>query len=98
MTIEGTNLADVLEQIRQMKADLSTPNLDPSVRVRIRDTLSKFCSIRDRIEKREELLEDRIVTSHPMFRRVLDGVVEALAPFPDAARAVSDRLAAAGVG
>jgi hypothetical protein len=35
-----------------------------------------------------ELLESRIVREHPAWQRLRDAVLDALRPFPDAARAV----------
>jgi hypothetical protein len=38
------------------------------------------------------MLEDRIVREHPGFKRLVDVMLRALLPYPDAARAVAMAL------
>lgn len=85
-TIEGVNREiDLLEEMRE-------ENLMPSERIKLSDTAGKFYAIRARIEKDAELYEDRVVKAAPFWRRARSAILEAVRPFPDAARAMAEAL------
>lgn len=85
-TLEGVNREiDLLEQMRE-------ENLMPSERIKLSDTAGKFYAIRARIEKDAELYEDRVVKAAPFWRRTRAAILEAVRPFPDAARAIAEAL------
>lgn len=67
-------------------------SLTAPLRLKLSDGLAKFLALRARLEREEELLEDRIVREHPEWRRLTSTIVEVLRPFPEAARAVAEAL------
>ena len=91
-----STLHDVLALIAGLKTELSTPGLSATVRRGINADLARLLSLRARLEKEEELLEERIVLEHPFYRRLRSAIVGALAPHPEAARAVARALEAEG--
>lgn len=71
--------------------------LMPSEKVRLSDSISKNLALKARLERDQELLEDRIVREHPMWKvRIKPAILGALKPYPDAMRAVAEALAEVG--
>lgn len=87
-----TNLADCLALIDAMRGAAREPDINPADRIKLVDSLSRLMTLRHRLEKEAELVEDRIVRQHPLWARLKAAVLSALVPFPDAARAVADKL------
>ncbi len=79
-----------LEYLHELRRD---ENLIASAKVRLSDSISKNLALKARLEREQELLDDRIVREHPMWLRIKDALRGALKPYPDAARAVAEALA-----
>ena len=59
---------------------------------KLRDTLAKLLALRARLERDRDLQEDRLVREHPEWARTKARILDALRPFPEAARAVAEAL------
>jgi transcriptional regulator with XRE-family HTH domain len=92
----SSTLHDVLALIAGLKQELRARDISATVRRGINADLTRLLSLRARLEKEETLLEERIVLEHPFYRRIRSAIVGALAPYPDAARAVVRALEAEG--
>lgn len=57
---------------------------------------SAALSLKHRLERSQELLEDAIVRRHPMWRRIKGALLKALERHPEALRDVADALAEVG--
>ncbi len=86
-----TTLEEVEEQLTHLYA-LQGQDVEPSVAVRLADSVGKLLAIKARLERENELLEDKVVRSHPFWRRLKAAVLEALKRHPDAARDVAEAL------
>ncbi len=95
-----TQLATTLDianaRIDSITAALREKGLADTSRSRYEGTLAKLLGLRARLERDQEMLEDRIVREHPAWARTKAAVLAALKPFPEAAKAVADALVAAG--
>ena len=59
---------------------------------RIRDTKTKALALKARIESQDALFEATAIIKHPSWRRLRGAILDALRPFPDAARAVAETI------
>lgn len=91
--LEGavTTLDEVNGRLAALRALEDGEELTPAELLKLADTEGKLLSIKLRIERDEELREDRIVRS-PMWIRFRTVILDALEPFPDARRALEERL------
>jgi transcriptional regulator with XRE-family HTH domain len=78
-----------LEQLAALRRDSLKPGLLPGDRARIAGIEAKWLAMRISLERAQELLEARIVLEHPRWRMLERAVAKALAPYPDAAKAVA---------
>lgn len=62
----------------------------PSERVKLNDTLAKLLALRARLERENDMLEDRIVREHPLWQRIKRVTLAALVKHPAAARDLID--------
>lgn len=92
----ASTLDEVEVQLGILRELQRNESLLPSERVRLADSVGKLLAIRARLERDQELLEERIVLEHPFWGRLKSTIVRALEPYPEAARAVADALGAAG--
>jgi hypothetical protein len=81
-----------MTQIREIKAELASHELTDTARGRARDTMAKLIALKCRMERDRDLLEDRVVREHPKWLATKDAILEALKPYPDAAKAVAEAL------
>ena len=79
---------DTNRLLDDLDADAEAGDLSPSELGRIRDTKAKTLALKARLEAQSEMFETAAVTKHVGWRRMRDAMLEALRPFPDAARAV----------
>lgn len=86
-----TTLDEVNARLVALRELENTEGLTPAELLKLADTEGKLLSIKLRIERDEELREDRIVRS-PWWARVKAAILDALDPFPEAARALEERL------
>lgn len=87
-----TTLEEVEDQLRMLRDLQYDDGLVPSERVRLADSVGKLLAIKARLERDQELLEDRVIREHPFWRRIKEAILDATKPFPDAARAIADGL------
>lgn len=74
-----------------------TGGLSAPARLKLADTLGKLLALKARLERDRELLEDRVVRDHPLWKRMRETLVEVLRPYPDAARAAAVALQQLGI-
>ena len=93
----GTTLALANERITAVMAALRTEGLSESAKERYESTLAKLLGLRARLERDEELLEDRLVREHPGYQLARAAILRALTPYPEAAAACAKALAETGM-
>ena len=86
-------MEEVIEQIDQLRELQREPDLVAPARLKIADSLGKLLAIKARMERAQELLEDRIVREHPHWLRIRTAIQSALGAHPEALEAVQDALA-----
>lgn len=86
-----TTLQECEAQLAHLHALMSAA-LVPSERVRLADVYGKQLALKARLEREQELVEDRLVREHPAWKRIRDSLLAALRPWPDAAKAVAQTL------
>ncbi|MBZ0120873.1 MAG: hypothetical protein K8H88_28015 [Sandaracinaceae bacterium] len=86
-----TTLDEVELQLAQLH-QIQAGSLIASERVRLADAVGKLLALKARLERERELIEDRIVREHPVWKRIRERLTATLRPFPDAARAVAQAL------
>lgn len=75
-------------QIDEIVESLNDNNLTNTARSKLRDTLTKLLALQGRLERDQELREDRYVREHPRWLALKKRIVSALEPYPQAAKAV----------
>lgn len=89
----GTDtLALTNAQLAEIRRALRNKGLSEAARSKKEDTYAKLLALKARLEREQELVEDRIVREHPMWRRIRERIVEAVRPYPDAAKAIVSAL------
>ncbi len=91
-----STLHHVLDLIRRLEGELETKALSATVRRGINADLTRALSLRARLEKEEELAEERIVLEHPFWHRITVTLLRVLKPHPEVAREVA--IALKGIG
>lgn len=91
-----STLHHVLDLIRRLEGELETKALSATVRRGINADLTRALSLRARLEKEEELAEERIVLEHPFWHRITVTLLRVLKPYPEVAREVA--IALKGIG
>jgi len=89
---DAATLEITKEQIDNILTSLEDTSLTDSAVAKLRDTLSKLLALRARLERDQELLEDRIVREHPEWVRLKSRILAALEPYPEAAAAVVEAM------
>lgn len=90
--VGGTSLEQIDAEIASLRLQASAPGLIASARVRISEAITRAVAQRSRVEREQAMLEERIVREHPAYRRMKQRLLEALKPFPDAAKAAAKAL------
>lgn len=91
-----STLDEVTQLLEELDEDASADGIMPSELARIRDTKTKALALKARIEAADALFEAQAILKHPSWRRIRGAMLDALRPFPDAARAVAEALQEAG--
>lgn len=89
-----STLQDVTNILASIRTDLVNPNLLSSERVKLTDSFTRTLKLKHQIEKDQESQESDLVKKHPIWLKIKAAIVEVLVQFPDAARAVADKLEA----
>jgi hypothetical protein len=91
-----STLDEVTQLLEELDEDAAADGIMPSELARIRDTKTKALALKARIEAADALFEAQAILKHPSWRRIRGAMLDALRPFPDAARAVAEALQEAG--
>lgn len=81
-----------LDQLLGLVRAGGTADLLPAERVKLAEAEAKLLSLRHRMEKESEILDERIVKEHPMWQKIKAAIGDTLVAWPDAARAVAAKL------
>jgi hypothetical protein len=92
-----STLENCLELLQQIRAARQQRDLMTADRVRLADTEAKILTLRHRLEKEAELLEDRLVREHPAWKRIQNELARVLARHPQAALEVAEALRRLGL-
>jgi len=87
-----TTLEHALELLRVLRTERQKSGLASAERIRLTQTEAQIVALRHRLEREDELLEDRIVREHPAWQRFKGRLMRTLLKFPDAAKAVAVEL------
>lgn len=89
-----TTLEEVHQQLEELDRVIGTEGMMTSDLTRVLAEKTRALGLRARLEKEQELLEDRIIREHPGWVRRRAAILGALRGHPAAARAVAQALAA----
>lgn len=70
-----STLEEVEHELETLRSLSREPDLTAATRARLSDSRTKLIALRARLEREEELIEDRLVREHPMWLRIR-GVLE----------------------
>lgn len=84
-----TTMAGVLVLMEMARERMEDEALLEAERAKWAAEFSRALALKARLEKEAEMLEDRIVREHPMWKRLKRAIVKSLVPFPGAAKAVA---------
>lgn len=88
----GSSLEQIDAEIASLRVQASAPGLIASARVRISEAITRAVAQRSRVEREQAMLEERIVREHPAYRKMKQRLLEALKPYPEAAKAAAKAL------
>jgi transcriptional regulator with XRE-family HTH domain len=80
------------QQITAIREELESKSLTDAARAKLRDTLAKLLPLRARIERDQEMLEDRVVREHPAWLKLQQAILGALEKHPEALQDVLEAL------
>jgi len=89
---DGDTLEITKRQIDSILAALKDEALTDGAAAKLRDTLAKLLALRARLERDQEMAEDRAVREHPAWAALKAAILRALEPYPEAAAAVAEAL------
>ena len=93
----ATTLEHCMQLLLVIWRERQRPDLLASERIKLTDAETRVLHLRDRLESKAELSEDRFVREHPAWLRLRRALVSALLAHPAAAKAVADALADLGM-
>ena len=85
-------LGEVEDLLDNIRAERATPGMLASERARLSDSEAKLLTLKARLERERELVEDRIVREHPKWRRIKEAMFAVLKPHPEIARAIAKAI------
>lgn len=84
-----------IEQLlRSLRSARNNPEMLPTDRVKLATAETRAYEMIRKMDKDNEMAEDRIIRQHPKWKRMQSAMIAALKPFPDAMRAVVEALRA----
>lgn len=92
MPKNASSLAHVDTMIEAVVQRMNDPRISTREHAAILDQWRKLMSMRIQAEARAALMEDATVRHHPKWRKLRDLIIDALLPYPDAARAVESAI------
>lgn len=81
-------LDDFDQLLGVLRRQLRLPHLTPRERAQLTDAMTRAVTQRAKVEQQKQMLEDATIRTHPKWRQLKALLIEALLPYPDAARAV----------
>lgn len=90
--VRASTLEDACALIDQIRLESKAPGIMKIEKARLRDAEARAIALRAKLERDQEMSEDRIVRDHPFWRRLHASILHALRPFPEASKAVADEL------
>lgn len=87
-----STLDEVVQLLAELDHDAGFDGILASELARIRDTKTKALALKARLESADQLFEATAILKHPAWRRIRETFVQALQPYPDAARALAAAL------
>lgn len=91
--ISTSTLEDARRMLHDIDKDCARPNLTAPSLSKLRRERVQVLNLISRLEKENELLEDRVVDQHPRWLALKGAILRALKPYPEAAEAVLRELA-----
>jgi transcriptional regulator with XRE-family HTH domain len=85
-------LAITNERINCIRKSLKDEKLTDAAASKKEDTLAKLLALRARLERDQEMLEDRAVREHPEWKRTKAAILRALKKHPEAAADVAEAI------
>lgn len=82
-----TPMQSVERSLREVRAELKAQE-NPMEKNKLRVNESRLMNLLFRMQKEEELSEERYVKAHPEFKRLVEQIKQALTPYPEALDAV----------
>ncbi|HYG67928.1 MAG TPA: hypothetical protein VD838_09720 [Anaeromyxobacteraceae bacterium] len=95
--VPASSAAHFLELMQEVRAARTGTNLAPLERLRAIEREGSLRTQYERARGADLAIEERIVREHPHWHRFEEVVLKALAPWPDAARAVVEAIEKAGI-
>ena len=71
-----------------LRRQLQQPTLTPRERAQLTDAMTRAVTQKAKVEREKAMLEDATIRNHPKWKAMKQLLVEALLPYPEAARAV----------
>lgn len=91
-TSSPSSLQEADQLLANIRRHASDTQLLPADRVRLADSEAKLLALRHRMQRDNDLLEDRIIREHPTWRRIKETLARVLSRYPQAANDVADAL------
>lgn len=91
-TSSPSSLHDTDALIAKLRRAASVKDLLPADIMKLADSEAKLLSLRHRMQRDQELLEDKIIREHPSWQRIRRTLAEVLAKHPLAAAEVAEAL------
>ena len=86
------SITDTDKLIAKLRTTAAADNLLPGDQIRLADSEAKLLALRHRMQRDQELLEDKIVRDHPAWQRIRRTLAEVLSKHPQAAADVAEAL------
>jgi hypothetical protein len=87
-----STLAECLNLHASIRRARSVEGLTAAERVKLTDTETRLLALRHRLEREQELLEDRLVKEHPAWARLRRALVAAVAPCQRCSKLLLEQL------
>lgn len=90
-------LEHINELLEEVMSERALPDVDHRTRAKLIDQESKLIAIKARLERDQELLEDRVIRKHPTWVKARSALLRVLQPHPKIIEEVIDALEAVGL-
>lgn len=90
-------LEHINELLEKVRSERELPDIDHRTRAKLIDQESKLIAVKARLERDQELLEDRVIRKHPTWKKARSALLRVLRPHPQIAEDVIEALEAVGL-